>query len=75
MRLISETLIIYQIYSIKRIYLCKLYLIEQYGGIKSKKQFKLLGLAERETEKIIVRNRISEIERHLNHVKKKLEMI
>ena len=38
-------------------------------------QLKLLDLAERETEKIIARNRISEIERHLNHVVGKLETI
>ena len=38
-------------------------------------QLKLLDLAERETEKIIARNRISEIERHLNHVVRKLETI
>ena len=36
-------------------------------------QFKLLDLAERETEKIIARNRTNGIERHLNHVDRKLE--
>ena len=36
-------------------------------------QFKLLDLAEREIEKTIARNRTSEIERHLNHVERKLK--
>ena len=39
---------------------------------KIETQFKLLDLAERETEKIIARNRTSEIERHLE---RKLETI
>ena len=43
-------------------------------------QFKLLDLAERETEKINARNRNeieieSKIERHLNHVKRKRRTI
>ena len=38
MRLTSETLINLPVYSIKRIYSRKLYLIEEYGGIKSKKR-------------------------------------
>ena len=42
---------------------------------KIETQFKLLDLAERETEKIIARNRTSEIERHLNHLERKLETI
>ena len=42
---------------------------------KIETQFKLLDLAERETEKIIGRNRTSEIERHLNNVERKLEKI
>ena len=36
-------------------------------------QFKLLDLAERESEKIIARNSASEFERYLNYVEKKLE--
>ena len=36
-------------------------------------QIKLLDLAERESKKIIARNRTSEIERHLNHLERKLE--
>ena len=40
---------------------------------KIETQFKLLDLAERETEKIIAGNRTSEIERHLNHGERKLE--
>ena len=35
---------------------------------KIETRFKLLGLAERETQKIIARNRTSDIERHLNHI-------
>ena len=42
---------------------------------KIETQLKLLDLAERETQKVIARNRTSEIERHLNHVKRKLEMV
>ena len=42
---------------------------------KIETQFKLLDLAERETEKIIARNRTGEIERHLNYVERKLETI
>ena len=42
---------------------------------KIETQFKLLDLAERETEKIIAVNRTSEIERHLNHGERKLETI
>ena len=36
---------------------------------KIETQLKLLDLAERETQKVIARNRTSEIERHLNHFK------
>ena len=42
---------------------------------KIETQFKKLDLAERETKKIIARNRTSKIERHLNHVERKLETI
>ena len=42
---------------------------------KMETQFKLLDLAARETEKIIARNRTSDIERHLNHAERKLKTI
>ena len=42
---------------------------------KIEAQFKLLDLAKRETEKIFARKRTSEIEKHLNHVERKLETI
>ena len=42
---------------------------------KIKTQFKLLDLAERETEKIIAKNRTSIIERLLNHEVRELETI
>ena len=43
---------------------------------KIETQFKLIDLAERETEKINrTRNRTSEIERYLNHVERKLQTI
>ena len=40
---------------------------------KIETQFKLLDFAERKNEKMIVRNRTSEIKRHLQHIKRKLE--
>ena len=45
------------------------------GESKSKieTQFKLLDLRERKTKKLIARNRTSKIERHSNHVERKLE--
>ena len=36
-------------------------------------QFKLLGLAEKETERLLTRNKKNEIEKHLQHVELKLE--
>ena len=42
---------------------------------KIETQVKLLDLAEKETEKIIARNRTSAIERHLNHIETKLKPI
>ena len=38
-------------------------------------QFKLLELAEKETERLIKRNKRSEIEKHLPHVELKLEKL
>ena len=40
---------------------------------KIERQFQLLDLAERKNEKMIARNRTSEIERHLQHIERKLE--
>ena len=40
---------------------------------KIEAQFQLLDLAERKNEKMIARNRTSEIERHLQHIERKLE--
>ena len=42
---------------------------------KIETQLKLLDLAERETEKIIAKNKTIELERHLNHVERKLGTI
>ena len=38
-------------------------------------QFKLLELAEKETERLITRNKKSETEKHLQHVELKLEKL
>ena len=38
-------------------------------------QFKLLELVEKETERLITRNKKSEIEKHLQHVKLELEKL
>ena len=38
-------------------------------------QFKLLGLAEKETERLLTRNKKNEIEKHLQHVGLKLEKL
>ena len=42
---------------------------------KSSTQFKLLELAKKETERLITRNKKSEIEKHLQHVELKLDKL
>ena len=42
---------------------------------KSSTKFKLLELAKKETERLITRNKKSEIEKHLQHVELKLEKL